>query len=399
MALLESLAPSMRYIGGAPALLRRSSASSVSAAPAARVTRAANRLSTSHRGNAFDALRLFAAGLVLVSHCWAIAIHEDVQPAIGELDLGTIGVRMFFGISGFLIAQSWLSDPHLYRFAVKRALRILPALYVVLIATTLILGLALTTLPASDYLRDGQTWRYLLYGTVFFFEGRLPGVFEENPSAQVNGPLWTLAPEVLAYAGLATLGLIGALRRSWVPPLVAAVLVLAWYDPTGLVPRDRALVLFQTFAVGTSLYVLRDRIPWHWAIVAALLVGFALLRGGLQWWLAVVAIPYASIFIAYRAPAALRRITARGDVSYGLYLLGWPIGQAVVALSGGSASPWFVVAISLPVAYVLAHASWRFVERPALALKSRVVAGSRPERDAGGRELTPTEREAAAHAV
>ncbi len=349
--------------------------------------------STAHpRGNAFDTLRLFAAGLVVVSHSWAIAIHADAQPAIGELDLGTIGVRMFFGISGFLIAQSWLSDPHLGRFALKRALRIVPALWVVLIATTFVLGLALTTLPATEYLRDGQTWRYLLGNAVFSHESRLPGVFLDNPVDEVNGPLWTLGPEVLAYAGLAALGLIGAWRRTWIAPLIAVALVLVWYDPTGLVPRDRALTLFQTFAVGTSLYVLRNRIPWHWGIVAALLVGFALTRGGVQWWLAIIAIPYASIFIAYRAPEALRRVTAWGDVSYGLYLLGWPIAQAVVVLAGGSASPWFVVAVTLPLAYLLAHLSWRFVERPALDLKRRLTsrAGAAKLR----RKLTPTEVEA-----
>ena len=355
--------------------------------------------STADRGNAFDALRLFAAGLVLVSHCWAIAVHEDAQPAIGELDLGTIGVRMFFGISGFLIAQSWLSDPHLGRFAVKRALRILPALWVVLIATTLILGPALTTLPAGEYLRDGQTWRYLFGNAVFSLEAHLPGVFLEHPDPTVNVPLWTLGPEVLAYAGLAALGLIGALRRSWIAPLIAIALVLVWYDPTGLVPRDRALTLFQTFAVGTSLYVLRDRIPWHWSIVAVLLLGFVLTRGGLQWWLAIVALPYASIFIAYRAPAALRRVTARGDVSYGFYLLGWPIGQVVLMLAGGSASPWLVVAVSLPVAYLLAHLSWRFVERPALDLKKRLIRREPLRVTNAEKKLTRTEVEASEHAV
>ncbi len=365
-----------------------------------RYTHPLSSTSTADRGNAFDTLRLFAAGLVLVSHCWAIAIHEDAQPAIGELDLGTIGVRMFFGISGFLIAQSWLSDPHLGRFALKRALRILPALWVVLVATTFVFGLALTTLPAAEYLRDGQTWRYLLGNAVFQLETSLPGVFSDNPGdSAVNAPLWTLGPEVLAYVGLAALGVIGALRRTWIAPLVAVGLILVWYDPTGLVPRDRALTLFQTFAVGTALYVLRDRIPWHWGIVAALLVAFVLIRGGVQWWLAIVAIPYASIFIAYRAPAALRRVTARGDVSYGLYVWAWPIGQTVVVLAGGSASPWLVVAVSLPVTYLVAHLSWRFVERPALDLKRRLMPRAEPGAAIVRRPLTPTEVEASEHAV
>ncbi len=351
------------------------------------------------RVNAFDALRLLAALAVLVSHAWAISIAEAAQPRIGDLDLGTVGVRVFFGISGFLIAQSWLTDPHLGRFAAKRALRILPALVLVLAGTTLLLGPALSTLSLSGYLADARTWSYLVLNAVLSHQHELPGLFTNGPTREVNGPLWTLRPEVLAYAGVAVLGLVGALRRRWVAPLVAAILIVVPFDPTNTIPVARELWLFQTFAVGASLYVLRDRVVWHPGLVAASLVAFAVSTGGPQAVLAAVAIPYAAIFTAYRAPAALRRLTAHGDMSYGLYLFAWPIGQAVVMVGGGSVGPWTVIAVSLPVAYVLAMASWRFVERPALAYKTRfarppatappptapqVPAGTLPARGGGG---------------
>ena len=77
-----------------------------------------------------------------------------------------------------------------------------------------------------------------------------------------------------------------------------------------------------------------------------------------------------------------------GDISYGLYLYGWPDAQVVCALSGDTPSWWSIwlwsTAATVPVALLswhlvrlastvstvpIAWASWHFVEKPALALK------------------------------
>ncbi len=58
-----------------------------------------------------------------------------------------------------------------------------------------------------------------------------------------------------------------------------------------------------------------------------------------------------------------------GDLSYGLYIYGWPVEEAVMWLSGGRAAWWQVFLIALPAASVLAFLSWHLVERPMLRLK------------------------------
>jgi peptidoglycan/LPS O-acetylase OafA/YrhL len=58
-----------------------------------------------------------------------------------------------------------------------------------------------------------------------------------------------------------------------------------------------------------------------------------------------------------------------GDLSYGLYIYGWPVEQAVVWLLGGRALWWQVFAIALPVTAAIAFLSWHLIERPALRLK------------------------------
>jgi len=45
----------------------------------------------------------------------------------GTQPLGAMAVDGFFLLSGFLIVQSWATDPNLGRFLLKRVLRIYPA--------------------------------------------------------------------------------------------------------------------------------------------------------------------------------------------------------------------------------------------------------------------------------
>ena len=58
-----------------------------------------------------------------------------------------------------------------------------------------------------------------------------------------------------------------------------------------------------------------------------------------------------------------------GDLSYGLYIYGWPVEAAAIWLLGGRAAWWQVFLPALPAAAALAFLSWHLVERPALSLK------------------------------
>jgi peptidoglycan/LPS O-acetylase OafA/YrhL len=302
-------------------------------------------------------------------------------------------VWAFFGISGFLIAQSWTIDAHVWRYLAKRALRILPALLVVLLVTVFVIGPLFTTLALGEYLTHAGTWSYLLRNSVLFTASELPGVFVENAyPRQVNGSLWTLAPEAWAYLATAALGLAGGLRRPWVALSVALALIALPHDPTGLLPAPSEIWVLQAFAVGACLFLFRERIPWHGGIAVGLAAAFALAPSEpLQLKLAVVAIPYVAIHLAYRGPAVLRRLTTRGDFSYGIYLYAWPVGQAVAAAWAGIGAA-ALIAVSLPLTFLLAVASWHWVERPALALKASLKPRASDPR-------ARAEDGAAAHAV
>jgi peptidoglycan/LPS O-acetylase OafA/YrhL len=328
------------------------------------------------RDNAFDVLRLLGATLVLMSHSFVLA--GVVEPKLGDSSLGVLGVEIFFTISGFLVTASWLSDPRLRAFLAKRALRILPALVATLAVCAFLLGPLLSTLGAGSYLGGTGMLSYVVdnvvavvsAGTVKDVSYVLPGVFTDNPTDSINGSLWTLPVEVRAYVLVLGFGLFGILTR-WLWPAVLAGLALV------VAGAGESTLLIVMFLVASLMYVHRDRIPLRGSLamlaLAAWLVCVWFPQGAV---VVAVSVPYLVLFVAYTAPAALRRLTRRGDISYGVYLIAFPVQQTVVLALGPDVPVLVVIALSLPVTFALAILSWRFVEKPALRLK-RVAVGAR----------------------
>ena len=124
------------------------------------------------------------------------------------------------------------------------------------------------------------------------------------------------------------------------------------------------MTLLGFFAAGICGYRLRGPrfIAGHWALLA--LLGLAL---SIPARLFLVAFPlFGSYLVIYLAlnwklpPVPAARF---GDLSYGLYIYGWPIEQCVVYFSGGAAPWWEVFGISLALAVPVAFLSWHAIER------------------------------------
>ena len=147
--------------------------------------------------NLFDLLRLVAATMVLWSHAYALT--GNPSPGWFGNALGTLGVKIFFIISGLMITRSWLDDPRLWAFTMRRVLRIMPGLILVVVVCAFVMGPLVTTLPVGEYFRSYGT-RFYLWNILLFPIYNLPGVFAGNiyPIA-VNGSLWSLPAEVCMY--------------------------------------------------------------------------------------------------------------------------------------------------------------------------------------------------------
>src|SRR3954454_14857883 len=111
-----------------------------------------------------DALRAIAALMVLASHAPLLALAETTGAAKNVSRLG-VGVWIFFAASGYLIAGPFLRAlldgrpaPVVRRYAVRRAVRILPAYWVAFAAILLLGGASLThlwQLPVHALLAQG----------------------------------------------------------------------------------------------------------------------------------------------------------------------------------------------------------------------------------------------------
>jgi peptidoglycan/LPS O-acetylase OafA/YrhL len=337
-----------------------------------------------HRENNFDAVRLIAAAAVIYGHAHPLTQTPDVG-FMGN-SVQSFAVKIFFVISGFLITTSWLSDPSPLRYLQKRALRIFPALLVVVALSALVLGPVVTTLRLPEYFSDGRVvayfWNILLRPSY-----DLPGVFAQltYPGA-VNGSLWSLPVEFAMYLALPVLCVASA-RHGWRWVfLLVTVAFCAWaLAATRVPPVSRTAIFYGTaFSsfLDTAPYFLLGACYRVFDLEAALSPVVALGGMGILLLLqpqgAVVSeatlyllAPYAILSFATVAHPLFSRVGRWGDFSYGLYLYGFPVQQAVNFFSHRPLTAVENALLSLPIALGLAILSWHLVEKRALALKAR----------------------------
>ncbi len=331
------------------------------------------------RDNNLNLIRFLAAGAVLVSHAWPIALGPEArQPLEAQLGitLGHLAVSIFFVASGFLIARSWTRAQDFKAWAAARVLRLFPALLVTLALTAFVLGPAVTALSPAAYWTAPGTWTYVPANlSLAFLQYPLPGVFETNPYPQaINGSLWTLVHEVACYGGVALAGALGLLAgpRRFALCLLGFLAFQAAVRGGGeALPLKLRLLadLSVPFFLGMAAQVLAPRLRLHWA-AALLLWGLALslrgLPGGRE--ALMLAIAYSVFWIAYVPAGPLRLWNRLGDYSYGVYIWAFPMQQFAVAL-WGPMTPLQNIALSAPPTLLLALLSWVAVERRALGAR------------------------------
>ncbi len=372
-----------------------------------------------HRGKGFrpdvQGLRAVAVGLVLLS-------HAHVPGVAG----GYVGVDVFFVISGFLITGLLLGDVargrvHFTTFYARRALRILPAATLVIVATAIASMLVLNPLRARAVLLDSVWAGFIAANLKFGSDGTdYFGTADTSPlqhfwSLAVEEQYYLVWPAVLALA-VTIVPTVWARHRSTYPGLSSGSRRVGSHRPQSGgdgVPRVRVVVLLVVLG-GTSLAWSVHQTPLepttayfstfaraYELVLGALLATVApylervpeRVRAALTW-LGLAGIVVAALAFTDTTPmpgtAALLPTLATvavlaggvgtpragahrllgstpfrfvGDISYSLYLWHWPLLVLGAAYVGGELR-LRQSALLLVVAMVLATLSYHLVENP-----------------------------------
>lgn len=351
----------------------------------------------------FDGLRALAVGLVVGHHLyWDGQYGGRLWWPLGVLlEMGTVGVDLFFVLSGFLITgllvRSRGQERYWSRFAIRRALRILPAYFLFFG----VVGLRLWGHPGAP----GEVvpwWAYLT-----FLQNWWMGLGFDRPGDA--DPTWSLAIEEQFY--LLWPLVVWLLPVRWLVRVLCGVVLLVpvfrwwvWERHGTDAVYFWTLCRMDTLVVGALAWLLWERGP-EWgrrlAVAAAgpmfASVALGALAGGFDrtWGPFVVfgytwvALAGAAVLLAVRSgrwrwlsrALAWRPLEAVGKVSYGLYL--WhrfavgAVATLVGATLGVPSGSWEASVVylggSLGFAGLLTWASWRYWESPWLSLKDRLA--------------------------
>lgn len=331
----------------------------------------------------FDAIRLAAAVAVVVSHSFLLSSDGyQAEPLVRLLgdghDLGRFAVGVFFIISGFLITHSYVRRVSVQTYVFNRVMRIFPGL----IACTLVTALVIGPLFASDlgrYLGSSETWQYVWRTALL-----QPGGGSEFPAAMYEGPqgtmmlgtTWSLAPEFACYIGVLIVGAAGLLR---LPIALAITVAGVWAHSHWELPLMNATAwALMFFAAGAALFLIHERRRPGTPIVLAASGAFVI-AAGLGYLLEGLALfgSVALIQLATSERILLPNAARFGDLSYGVYLYGWPAQQVVRALWGPSITWWQMFLSTMPLALAAAWFSWHLIESRALASARRYQRGQR----------------------
>lgn len=326
------------------------------------------------RENNLNLMRLIAASLVALSHSYNFTGQIASEPLLGLTGTTTFGylsVFVFFVISGLLVAQSFNRSKTVAGFFAARALRLYPAMLLVLLLSAYVLGPFFTTLDPSDYLARDEVRRYVEDNLLFKLNQSLPGVFSGQ---DVNGSMWTLRYEAYAYLLLLLVGIGGLIsHRSAFNAFALAALLLYMKEPVGmlLLPGSWNVVMLvplMGFIFGALVYVNREHMDCRVSYALICFVIYYLLRKH-EWFhfMFVVTLGYVVLTLGFHRSLQLH-LPLPNDYSYGIYLYAFPVQKAIMH-SVSIQSPLWLFALTMLITVPLAMLSWHLVEKPALRFK------------------------------
>jgi len=292
---------------------------------------------------------------------------------------GEIAVFIFFFFSGALIFKSISTSESILSYATKRFFRIFPPL-AACIFFCVGLGLVFTNLSPLSYIKNAEVYHYISSNLSLIWNAHfLPGLFSEHPDPAINGSLWSITLEARLYLVVGVIGMLGVLRNRETANMVIILMligVLVFPSVIPLIGSDMNLLghgVFPqytvTFLLGGFVYynnsnfILRASTVFILGLLLILSKDTVIFKSTIM--IFSIALAYyigtRSLIIKWRLPA---------DVSYGIYLYGWPSSQLVYHMLP-SIEPELNAFLSCILAGILAIVSWFCIEKPSINFARR----------------------------
>lgn len=328
----------------------------------------------SHNNNNYNLVRLILSASVIYFHSFGMSpgyldyLSVAMRPVT---DVGGLAVQMFFFLSGLFVAQSFHKDARVPSFLLKRFLRIWPGLFICLLVTATVIA-AITGRSFWRYLTFSSFYDYVLRNSVFDLTWNIDGLLANNSLHALNGSIHTLPMEAKMYGVLAVMGALGLIRtprRIAIGGVVAFVIALipgvVERLPFNLFDADYSRTAGALFLAGVTMYGLSSWVrPSLWQ--GAILIPATMATLGIEHQILFYASAVWVMLMIGQSTVIASLWRPKQDLSYGIYIYGWPCQQICMALSPVHLIPYTLSLAALALASAFAAVSWRLVEKPAI---------------------------------
>lgn len=345
-----------------------------------------------NRNNNFGTLHLLGACLVLYGH--QCVLINTPSPIIMGNNVHTLGVRIIFLISGYMIAKSLLKEKNINKkiiisYIIKRLGRIYPEYFTCLLITSLVIGPLFTTLKITDYFYNANVFMYIKKNLLLAPRFNLPGVFQDNPYVgAVNGSLWTMPVEVFLYLFIIIVAVLYIKLKKKVFKTTILFLffcTIFLYLAKNIFFLEMNFVVYDTdwisalnliiyFMTGCMFYLIdKNKIKKYLSIEKALIILLISITINFNTYvicelICLFVLSYVVFSIGLSANQELKLKYFNSRYAYGIYLWGFVLQQCIIDqlyvhnLIISSTNLLFI--ISFVATYFVAAVSYRFVYLP-----------------------------------
>ncbi len=324
-------------------------------------------------------------GLRAIAVISVVLYHAGVYPFSG----GYVGVDVFFVISGFLITRLIFAEIEGGRFSVvnfyeRRARRIFPALFVVIVAC-LFAGWVVMTPSAYAQLAESAIAATAFSANIYFWQSI--DYFSINAEFRFLLHTWSLAIEEQFYF-IWPICLLLAARRQWRGLVPGALIVFAVslfisaflsasypLESFYLLPSRAWELLLGALLALRVIPLLRKQFAAEAAsIIGLLLIVFPMIlydQATTFPGVAAVAPCLGTALVIYSGHSSMvgRALSVKpvvfvGLISYSLYLWHWPLLVLTRITYGTAKLPAGAASVAVVASFALAIISWHYVEKP-----------------------------------